>query len=90
MNPDAYVILEHFANNDEQTVLANNGMLLWSAMHNNYKQVAMGWETSSDVSWAFHGNRGWNYPNLIDYMESHDEERMMYEALSNGNSACQL
>ncbi|KAF0198739.1 MAG: alpha-amylase [Bacteroidetes bacterium] len=87
VNPNAYVILEHFANNDEQTVLANTGMLLWSAMHSNYKQVAMGWETSSDVSWAFHGNRGWNYPNLLDYMESHDEERMMYEALSNGNSA---
>ncbi|MFH1121733.1 MAG: alpha-amylase family glycosyl hydrolase [Bacteroidota bacterium] len=87
VNPDAYVILEHFANNDEQTVLANTGMLLWSAMHSNYKQVAMGWETSSDVSWAFHGNRGWNYPNLLDYMESHDEERMMFEALSNGNSA---
>ncbi len=87
VNPDAYVILEHFANNDEQTVLANTGMLLWSAMHNNYKQVAMGWESSSDVSWAYHGNRGWNYPNLIDYMESHDEERMMFEALSNGNSA---
>lgn len=87
VNPNAYVILEHFANNDEETVLANTGMLLYSAMHHVYKQVAMGWEQSSDLSWAFHGNRGWNYPNLLDYMENHDEERMMFEALSNGNSS---
>jgi len=87
VNPDAYVILEHFADNSEETVLANTGMLLWSAMHSNYKQVAMGWENNSDVSWAFHGSRGWNYPNLIDYMESHDEERMMFEAITNGNSS---
>jgi hypothetical protein len=87
VNPNAYVILEHFADNSEETVLANSGMMLWSAMHNNYKQVAMGWENSSNVSWAFHGNRGWNYPNLVDYMETHDEERMMTEALTNGNSS---
>lgn len=86
VNPDAYIILEHFANNDEETVLANSGFLLWSAMHNNYKQVAMGWQNNSNVSWAYHGNRGWTYPNLVDYMETHDEERMMYEALNNGNS----
>ncbi|NVO20032.1 MAG: DUF5018 domain-containing protein [Bacteroidetes bacterium] len=87
VNPNAYVILEHFANNDEETVLANSGFLLWSAMHNNYKQVAMGWQTNSNVSWAYHGNRGWSYPNLVDYMETHDEERMLYEALNNGNSS---
>ncbi|HMM12429.1 MAG TPA: alpha-amylase family glycosyl hydrolase, partial [Bacteroidales bacterium] len=87
VNPNAYVILEHFANNDEETVLANAGMLLWSAMHYSYKQVAMGWENNSNVQWAYHGTRGWNYPNLIDYMESHDEERMVYEALAYGNQS---
>lgn len=87
VKPDAYVILEHFAHNDEETVLANNGMLLWSAMHDNYAQVAMGHQQNSDLSWAYHANRGWNYPNLIDYMENHDEERLMYEALTYGNSA---
>ncbi|MDD2963357.1 MAG: alpha-amylase family glycosyl hydrolase [Bacteroidales bacterium] len=86
VNPNAYVILEHFADNSEETVLANSGFLLWSAMHGNYKQVAMGWENNSNVSWAFHGSRGWSYPNLVDYMETHDEERMMSEALTNGNS----
>ena len=87
VNSKAYMILEHFAENNEETVLANTGMLLWSAMHDRYKQVGMGWQSNSDISWAFHGNRGWNYPNLVDYMENHDQERIMFEALSNGNSS---
>lgn len=87
VNPNAYVILEHFAVNEEETVLANTGMMLWSAMHERYKQIAMGWQDNSDVSWAHHSSRGWNYPNLIDYMENHDEERMMFEALSWGNAS---
>jgi hypothetical protein len=62
-------------------------MMLWSAMHENYKQIGMGWQTNSDISRAYHGNRGWNYPNLVDYMENHDQERVMFEALSNGNSS---
>ncbi len=87
VNPNAYVILEHFAVNEEETVLANTGMMLWSAMHERYKQIAMGWQDNSDVSWAHHSSRGWNYPNLIDYMENHDEERMLFEALSWGNAS---
>lgn len=87
VNPKTYVILEHFAVNDEEKVLANTGMLLWSAMHNNYKQVAMGYQENSNISWAHHSSRGWNYPNLIDYMENHDEERLMFEALTYGNSS---
>ncbi|MCX6266628.1 MAG: alpha-amylase family glycosyl hydrolase [Bacteroidetes bacterium] len=87
VSPKAYMILEHFADNDEETVLANTGMLLWSAMYDRYKQIAMGWQSNSDISWAYHGNRGWTYPNLVDLMENHDQERIMFEALSNGNSA---
>jgi hypothetical protein len=87
VNPDTYVILEHLANNDEQTLLANTGMLLWSAMQEQYGQVAMGWQENSDLSWAYHANRGWNYPNLMDYMENHDEERLMFEAYTYGNSS---
>jgi 1,4-alpha-glucan branching enzyme len=86
IDQDTYVILEHLANNDEEKALANTGMLLWSAMHDHYKQIGMGWTDNSDLSWAFHGNRGWAYPNLMDYMENHDEERLMFEALSYGNS----
>ncbi|NPV35940.1 MAG: T9SS type A sorting domain-containing protein [Bacteroidales bacterium] len=87
VNPNAYMILEHFANNDEEVVLANTGMLLWSGMHDQYKQVGIGWTENSNLSWAYHGNRGFTYPNLVDYMENHDEERIMAEALQWGNTA---
>jgi len=87
VDADTYVILEHLGQNDEETVLANTGMLLWSAMHEKYKQVALGYQENSDVSWAYHASRGWNYPNLIDYMDNHDEERLMFESLSYGNSS---
>ena len=87
VNPDVFVILEHLASNDEEVVLANTGMLPWSAMHDHYKQVGMGWQENSDLSWAYHANRGFTYPNLIDYMENHDEERLMAEDYSYGASS---
>ena len=87
VNPNALMILEHFANNDEEVVLANTGMLLWSGMHDQYKQVGIGWTENSNLSWAYHASRGFTYPNLVDYMENHDEERIMAEALQWGNAA---
>ena len=87
VNPDTYVILEHLAQNEEETLLANTGLLLWSAMQNQYKQVAIGWQENSDVSWAHHASRSWNYPNLVDYMDNHDEERLMFDNLSYGNAS---
>lgn len=87
VNPNTYVILEHFANNSEETILANYGMLLWGNMNNNYAQSTMGYSSSSDVSWLSYKNRGWNNPHVIGYMESHDEERLMYKNLQFGNSS---
>ncbi len=87
VKPNAYVILEHFANNDEETVLANTGMLLWGNMDSQFKQVILGYQENSNFSWAYHVTRGWTYPNLLAYMESHDEERQMHEAVTYGNSS---
>jgi hypothetical protein len=41
---------------------------------------------SSDLSWGSYKARGWQYPHLVTYMESHDEERLMYKNLQFGNS----
>ncbi len=87
VNPNAYVILEHLADNDEETVLANAGMLLWGQMNEQFSQVSMGYTDNSDFSWAYYANRGYTYPNLIPFMESHDEERLMYNNLTYGNSS---
>ncbi|MDH5610223.1 MAG: alpha-amylase family glycosyl hydrolase, partial [Cyclobacteriaceae bacterium] len=73
----AYVILEHFADNSEETVLADYGMLLWANMNGTYRGTAKGGTNS--LSWAYHASRGWKNPHAIAYMESHDEERVAWD-----------
>lgn len=81
---DAFMILEHFADNDEETVLANTGFMLWGNLNHDYNEATMGYP--SNLNWGSYQSRGWNDPNLVTYMESHDEERLMFKALSYGNS----
>jgi 1,4-alpha-glucan branching enzyme len=87
LSPDAYVILEHFANNDEETVLSAFGMMIWGNLNNNYLQSSMGYTDQADISWGSYRARGWSQPNLVTYMESHDEERMMFKNINYGNSS---
>jgi len=89
VNPDAYVILEHFADNVEETNLSNYGMMLWGNQNYNYNEATMGYHDGgkSDFSWGFYKTRGWSSPHLVTYMESHDEERLMYKNLEFGNSS---
>jgi hypothetical protein len=86
---NAYIILEHFADNTEEKELSNYGMLIWGNMNGKYGEGAMGWNESgkSDLSWISYKNRGWNDAHVIGYMESHDEERMMYRNLQYGNAS---
>ncbi len=89
VNPDAYVILEHLADNEEEIELANDGMLLWGNMSYYYNEATMGWHDGgkSDLSWGYFGERGWNDPHLVTYMESHDEQRLMWKNLQYGNAS---
>ncbi|MCX6285977.1 MAG: alpha-amylase family glycosyl hydrolase [Bacteroidetes bacterium] len=89
VNPKAYMILEHFADNSEEKILANAGMMPWGNGNNNYNNASGGWVSgsSSDLNWGSYKNRGWSQPNLVWYMESHDEERQMYKDYSAGNSS---
>ena len=88
--PSALVIFEHLSDNNEETQLANfgNGILLWGNMNSNTTEAAMGYNENgkSDFSWASYVGRGWSKPSLMAYMESHDEERMMYKCITFGNS----
>jgi glycosidase len=88
--PGAYIILEHFADNTEEKVLADYGMMLWGNHNCNYNQATMGYPSGPCGTWDFTGIsyklRNYNYPNLMGYMESHDEERLMAKNLTYGNS----
>lgn len=81
--PGAYVILEHFADNNEERELANYGMMLWGNMNHDHNEASMGY--SSNLTWGSYQARGWSNPHLITYAESHDEERLMYKNLQFGN-----
>jgi 1,4-alpha-glucan branching enzyme len=87
VNPNAYVILEHFAENNEEVTLANSGILLWGKATEAFSQNTMGYSSNADYSWAYYTERGYSYPNLVSYMESHDEERLMYSNLEYGNAS---
>lgn len=89
VDPTAYVILEHFADNTEEKELSDNGMMLWGNMHFPFKDVGNGFTmgiNSADLRGISYKQRGWNHPHLVGYMESHDEERVAYECLTYGNS----
>ncbi|HEY9169362.1 MAG TPA: alpha-amylase family glycosyl hydrolase [Lutibacter sp.] len=81
-----YVIFEHLSDNDEETVLADYGIMLWGNMNHSYNQNTMGYSDQSDISWISYKKRGWSQSNVVGYMESHDEERLMYKNLQFGNS----
>lgn len=81
---DAFVILEHFAENQEETILAEYGMLLWGNENYHYTEASMGYVNNSNFSWASYKQRGWTKPHAVVYMESHDEERMMYKNVTYG------
>ena len=82
-----YCILEHFANNTEESELSNYGMMLWGNNTFNFQEAAMGFTPNSNFEGYLHTVRGWNNPHLVAYMESHDEERLMYKNLQFGNNS---
>ena len=85
--PDALLILEHFADNSEEKELAGYGFLLWGTAKFRYQAASTSrsdWNMSiAEASWV---NRGWTRPGIVDYMESHDEERIMFLNLDQGES----
>ncbi|MEY3542092.1 MAG: hypothetical protein RLZZ204_904 [Bacteroidota bacterium] len=83
--PGSYCILEHFADNAEERELANYGMMFWGNNNFKFNEATMGYLTNSDFSDISAMRKGWNQHHLIGYMESHDEERLMYRNLNNGN-----
>lgn len=88
VDPGAYVILEHFADDAEEKELAAEGMMLWNNLNHPASEATMGYPAKSDLGRAFSASHGFQaQDNLVTYMESHDEERLMYKTLQFGNMA---
>ncbi|HEY6081896.1 MAG TPA: alpha-amylase family glycosyl hydrolase, partial [Chitinophagaceae bacterium] len=92
LDPTFYVILEYFAVNQEEAVLANQGMMIWTNLSSAGEQAAMGYPTGPDwnLSGLFYDQYGFTAPYaLVAYFESHDEERLQFknEAYGNGSGS---
>lgn len=87
-NENAFIIFEHLADNSEEKELANYGIMMWGNLNYAYNEGTMGYNGSgkSDFSWISYKKRGWNDPNVVGYMESHDEERLMYKNVTYGDT----
>lgn len=95
IDPDFYIIFEHLGPNSEETKWINyrlnegKGIMVWGNHHGNYTNATIGENTSgaSNFDWISYKNRGWSVPANVSYMESHDEERLTYVAITNGKSS---
>ena len=84
VDPDVYVILEHFADSREETELSNDGMMVWRNNNDLFKRSAKGFQT--DFSPVYYGSSDRPVNSLVSYMESHDEERTAYVQLSEAST----
>jgi 1,4-alpha-glucan branching enzyme len=86
--PGAYCILEHLGNYDEETELANRGMMLWKKMNVPYKQAASGY-SDNGLSGSSPQSLSWTdakFDKAIAFMESHDEKRLVNQVKAFGNA----
>ncbi len=90
VDPSAYVILEHFGEDREERELAAYrtdeglpGMMLWNNANFQYNEATMGYHGGGQSNFAHAyfgaGGRGWTLPHLVSYMESHDEQWLMFK-----------
>ncbi len=75
-----YISLEHLGVQEEEDVLAENGMILWGNLGSLYHGAAIG-SNSSNVNFERANNL-----DRVSYIESHDEQRFLYEIHSGPNA----
>ena len=79
---DAYIIFEHFCDQSEENELYSSvGALCWNnAQMNGYMESVMGWTGNNKSSFSTF-KRG-----RINNIETHDEERIAYKAITYGQT----
>lgn len=94
VNADFYVIFEHLGGIAEEGQWADyradegKGILLWNKQTEPYNEATMGYNNAgkSNFSGVSYLQKGFSRPAAISYMESHDEERLMYKNLTFGDA----
>ncbi|WP_396141165.1 alpha-amylase family glycosyl hydrolase [Flavobacterium sp.] len=92
LDNDHYVIFEHLGGDVEEQEWANyrlsegKGIMMWGELFTQYKELALGFSGQS-ISRMSHTSRGFTGKRLLGYPESHDKDRVMYEAITYGNTS---
>ncbi len=92
LDPNHYAIFEHLGSDSEEQQWANyrlnegKGIMMWGEMFTQYKELALGF-SGQNISRMSHTSRGFTGKRLMGYPESHDKDRLMYEATTYGNTA---
>jgi len=94
LDPTHYTIFEHLGIDSEEQQWANyrinetpsKGVMMWGEMTYQYSQLVKGYSQDGDISRMGNVSRGFTAKRLIGYPESHDKERMVYGAMTYGNS----
>ena len=81
VNPNAFLIMEHFADRDEEYYMAHHPyqLMFWRNTGRAFIDLAAG--RGNNIRDSYISGR-----NFISYMESHDEQRVPYEVLNFGNN----
>lgn len=86
VNPNVLHINEHLASQSEETPMGNDGQYLWNNQSGNSGTYAKG-NSGGDMKYMYSKNCNRPEFSTIDYMESHDEQRLGYLQTSQGISS---
>lgn len=94
-DPDFIVIFEHLGTDQEETEWADyridegKGIMLWGKMNSAYNEATMGYHDGgkSNLFGVLAASRSFEKRHLVGYMESHDEQWLMFKNRSFGNSS---
>ena len=94
VDPNFYVIFEHLGGITEEKEWADyranegKGIMLWNNLNGPYAEATIGNNTNnaSDFWNVSYLKKGFDGPSAVSYMESHDEQRIMYRNLQEGRS----
>ena len=95
LDPTHYAIFEHLGSDSEEKQWADyrigetpsKGIMMWGEMTYQYSQLLGGWAADADISRIGANAHGFAAKRLIGYPESHDKERLMYTAMTYGQTS---
>jgi hypothetical protein len=80
--------LELFSEDLEERTFTDMGMMVWANQNGDARNAVKGY--GSDFTRFSYKSRDFSKPAAVGYMESHDEERIAYDALKNSKISANL